>query len=364
MVNGFIMKWFSFINKITTVLAFCVFFNQAKAQHLHPAISFDYSNLCYGNFTFFTNTTVSNAPATYTWNVFQQGFTNPVYTATTTNIIYTFPAKDTYTVQLCADNGGGHSDCIQQVFVMDSLIHADFQYLNCDGRFNNFSTCSTTQFWDFGDGNTSTLKHPAHYYANTGTYTVKLVVHDGAKKDSISKPIYAYNNPVTGNFTHFFEKDSVLFLAHDTLIVGDITYHWEFGDGTEVEIVGYSGKKVRHKYPAVKKDSTYKAILHVEVFCNEWETEKDIFIADSVKATETLVYPNPSNGNVYVESERKSQLTAIKIYNAIGQEISGLSYYENLRGYVINTTTLSKGSYILRLYFGDNDIKNYKIIIP
>lgn len=358
------MKQLFIKRKFFTLLFLCLYSFRFSAQHLHPAISFDYTNLCYGNITFFTNTTVSNAPATYTWNVFRQGVTTPVFTATTTNIIYTFPAKDTYTVQLCADNGGGHADCFQQEFNMDSLLHADFQYLNCDGRFNNFSTCASTQFWDFGDGNTSTLKHPAHYYASTGTYTVKLVVNDGIKKDSISKPIYAYNNPITGNFNYYLEKDSVLFLAHDTLMVGDITYHWEFGDGTEAEIEGYSGKKVRHKYPAFKKDSTYTAILHVEVFCNEWETEKDIFIADSVKATSTLVYPNPSDGQLYIESERKSQLTSIKLFNSIGQEISGFSYLENLRGYVINTTTLSKGAYVLRLYFGDSEVKNYKILIP
>jgi gliding motility-associated-like protein len=33
-----------------------------------------------------------------------------------------------------------------------------------------------TYFWDFGDGNTSSLQNPSHYYASTGIYTVKEVV--------------------------------------------------------------------------------------------------------------------------------------------------------------------------------------------
>lgn len=35
-----------------------------------------------------------------------------------------------------------------------------------------------TFFWDFGDGNTSTIQYPTHTYANSGTYTICLVVSD------------------------------------------------------------------------------------------------------------------------------------------------------------------------------------------
>jgi len=32
--------------------------------------------------------------------------------------------------------------------------------------------------WDFGDGKTSTVQNPEHYYINENTYTVKLTVTD------------------------------------------------------------------------------------------------------------------------------------------------------------------------------------------
>ncbi|MBK9639005.1 MAG: PKD domain-containing protein [Bacteroidetes bacterium] len=32
--------------------------------------------------------------------------------------------------------------------------------------------------WQFGDGNSSTLQHPSHTYANNGTYQVVLIVND------------------------------------------------------------------------------------------------------------------------------------------------------------------------------------------
>lgn len=347
-----------------TALIFCVLFSfQTNAQHLHPAVNFDYTGLCYGSPTFFYNTTVTNAPATYTWTITRQGFAVPVYSATTTNIIYTFPAKDTYTILLCADNGGGHKDCIQQEIVMDSLLHADFQYIDCDSKFSSFSTCALTHKWDFGDGNYSTIKNPTHYYTATGSYTVKLVVSNGVTSDSISKTVFSYTNTVTGNYNYKRQHDSVFFLAHDTTLGPNITYHWVFGDGTEQEIIGLTGKKVWHKYPSVKKDSVYKAVLNVEVFCHEWSTAQDIFIPDSVLASETLIYPNPTSGTLFIETERKSDLQSIKLIDMLGKEVTGIMITENLRGYKLNVSTLAKGPYTLRLIFGEKDIKNFKILI-
>lgn len=44
--------------------------------------------------------------------------------------------------------------------------------------FSNNSQNGTQYYWDFGDGSTSTEFEPNHYYENTGTYDVMLVVSD------------------------------------------------------------------------------------------------------------------------------------------------------------------------------------------
>src|SRR5690606_1954876 len=47
----------------------------------------------------------------------------------------------------------------------------------CTGevQFTDLSTNGPTSwFWDFGDGNNSSLQHPTHTYAASGTYTVQL----------------------------------------------------------------------------------------------------------------------------------------------------------------------------------------------
>jgi PKD repeat protein len=66
---------------------------------------------------------------------------------------------------------------------------------SCDGTVN-FSDASqnipTTWLWNFGDGQTSTLRNPTHTYAASGTYSVKLKVSNLYGSDSITK-----NNFVT-----------------------------------------------------------------------------------------------------------------------------------------------------------------------
>jgi PKD repeat protein len=42
--------------------------------------------------------------------------------------------------------------------------------------FSNYSSFADHYFWDFGDGYTSDLYNPEHYYNETGTYTISLTV--------------------------------------------------------------------------------------------------------------------------------------------------------------------------------------------
>lgn len=53
-------------------------------------------------------------------------------------------------------------------------------------QFINFSTNNATNFWDFGDGNTSTEFNPIHTYDTTGIYTVKLIVTGSALCGNVS----------------------------------------------------------------------------------------------------------------------------------------------------------------------------------
>lgn len=69
-------------------------------------------------------------------------------------------------------------------FVVDSVSSCNF-YAFTDTSIQN----PQTWFWDFGDGDTSNLRNPAHTYDQAGTYTVKLVVGNALGQDSTTQTI-------------------------------------------------------------------------------------------------------------------------------------------------------------------------------
>ena len=66
-------------------------------------------------------------------------------------------------------------------------------------RFKDESLGSPASWkWDLGNGTISYFQHPAATYFNPGTYTVKLVISNGAGLDSVVKLRYitVYASPV------------------------------------------------------------------------------------------------------------------------------------------------------------------------
>jgi len=64
-------------------------------------------------------------------------------------------------------------------------------------QFINYSSVGPgiSYFWDFGDGFTSTLSSPQHWYAVPDTYIVRLIVDNGVCKDTALKQVIVYPKP-------------------------------------------------------------------------------------------------------------------------------------------------------------------------
>lgn len=105
----------------------------------------------------------------------------------------------------------------------------------------NFSDMSignaNTYLWNFGDGQTSTLKNPTHIYTTEGSYTVSLKAYNGTLEDTNIKNNYILvtaplNIPVAqfqANVTTVTPSTVVTFTNMST---GEInSYLWDFGDG-------------------------------------------------------------------------------------------------------------------------------------
>ena len=91
-----------------------------------------------------------------------------------------------YDVKLVVTDSYGCKDSIlKREFVKISILKAKYNadYYSCPGgvvsfQNNTASYLPYTSWWSFGDTNTSTLNSPGHAYADTGRYTVTLVVTD------------------------------------------------------------------------------------------------------------------------------------------------------------------------------------------
>ncbi len=102
-----------------------------------------------------------------------------------------------------------------------------------DVQMVNTSINANFYYWDFGDGNTSSLQNPSHTYANAGTYTVSLIVENlNGCTDTVEVDVLAYPLPVA-DFA--INQPSVCLttgaVSFTNLSSGAVGYSWTFGNG-------------------------------------------------------------------------------------------------------------------------------------
>ena len=100
-------------------------------------------------------------------------------------------------------------------------------------NFTNLCSNDTAFLWNFGGGDTSTLKNPVRTFTNPGTYTVNLVAYNsGTCNYSDTSVIYVNVYPIpNANFSYTTNKCGNVFNFQDSS--SNIANHWEwsFGDG-------------------------------------------------------------------------------------------------------------------------------------
>lgn len=143
------------------------------------------------------------------------------------------------------DSDGNGGECISGLpNFIDALptdsLSLNFSMLDSACGFVSFTpndACAGSYQWDFGDGNSSTLKSPMHYYSDTGTYIIKLTVN-GLTQVTREISIGIEKPSITGE--EIICDSSILYNYY----VGDINYSYEY----VWEISGGQGYTVSNPY--------------------------------------------------------------------------------------------------------------------
>jgi PKD repeat protein len=167
-----------------------------------------------------------------------------------THVFITHPTKGV-TLQIKNSNG-----CISQLTKpLDTFFKSEFsadKYDICipdQITFKSSTLNATVWFWDFGDGNTSSIENPTNTYEQQGEYTVKLITqsvsgcYDTLVQENVINAMY-----LKSNFVATVEEGvcAPIIVNFENQSIGATKYVWEFGDGTTSE-----SKNPLHVYTTV-----------------------------------------------------------------------------------------------------------------
>jgi len=181
----------------------------------------------------------TNSPTSWFWD-FGDGNTSTVQNPT-----HIYLTAGTFTLKLTVTNDFGSDTMIKQnLITVNSAVpvaafSANTAVIDQGGEiiFSDQSTNSPTSWlWDFGDGNTSTVKNPTHTYLTAGTFTVKLTVTNDFGFDTMIKQnLITVNSAVpvaafSANNTVIDQGNQIVFSDQSTN--SPTSWLWDFGDGT------------------------------------------------------------------------------------------------------------------------------------
>ena len=169
------------------------------------------------------------------------------YLTTDSTVSYTYQIPGTYIPKIILIDPGG---CQVPVQGLDTInvygVKAKFGYdglPRCDLGMIQFSDSSVINDasviykWDFGDGGTSALQNPAHFYSAAGQYNPRLIVLTGrgcTDTSTLLLPVKIVASPQAG-FTNALSGCTPLSATFNAILnvpdTSAITWNWSFGNG-------------------------------------------------------------------------------------------------------------------------------------
>lgn len=210
----------------------------------------------------------------------------------------------------------------------------------------------TSWAWDFGDGNTSSLRNPFHTYATRGTYQVQLIATNAFGTDSITKSIFVDKPTPVINVTGSLVPNSPLSFAVSG-VTGGSNYNWNLGNGTTSTSATPTATYASSGSYTVTVNfvdanncnvnaTTTVNIIAVGIGENSVDNDKNV-----------RVYPNPVINNLTVSTDFSNY--DISIYTSTGSLVyTGRANQNNM---LIDVSNLSANVYYLVINKGDDSFR-------
>ena len=262
-----------------------------------------------------------------------------------------FADSGLYSVCLVVANACGSSMACSSIDVYCEIPQAGFDTIvtGMGVDFIDVSSSASSWFWDFGDGNQSTLQQPFNLYADTGVYNVCLIASNSCGLDTVCKDVRISCPAPVADFTFEIpgpDYNTAVFLDQSQ---NALTWNWDFGDGGQstLQNPGYT-------YPDTGISVTYYVCVSISNGCGVDS------ICDSIAVTVPSglelqmnryagiirAWPNPFSFSTTIQLPEHDVYTysRLLLYNAIGQVVASYEL-SGKRQIVLHAEHLQAGLY-------------------
>lgn len=238
----------------------------AIAVYPQPLLNCSYTgNYLGANTSFNVNVLGGTAPFNYFWEFGDGGISN------LQNPTHLYGGTGIYNVQVSVTDANGCTGiCNLAVnIIVAPLVTSNFTMnanIQCGNTLVNFTDNSTgnvtSWFWNFGDGNTSTLQNPTHNYTIPGIYTVYLVAGNGVNFDTLYMPnaVTVEALPTAGIFTAQTAGCEDFTPQFQDASIGATSWLWNFGDPGSGAL---NNSTLQNPYHTYENPGTYTVSLTV-----------------------------------------------------------------------------------------------------
>ena len=332
---------------------------------------------------------------------------------------------ETKTIQFTISATPTTSNLPPQAIVTSSVSHGESPLIvEFDGSHSVDDQGIVAYFWDFGDGNTASAPTVHHIFNSPGTYTVQLVVTDAAgltATASISVSIFPDAPDLTSKFIlvsadtnyELFELKQNMQIYTDSLpqdrvniradipgeaaksvrfiLNGEITRSWTANKAPFMLFGGHSDNNMgqilppghyrllaeAYSEPALggrlleKLKIDFRVIPRADSRTDEGDSLSNLQTEENqLQSNKNAIRLHPNPASVFINAEiieGSAELTKLLLYNISGSLVktylnpSILLQEEGV--YKIDTSTLSSGIYLLKVYTNSFNTYHYKLAV-